>query len=328
VSAAPIIRRYRMHGVKIETSTSVAALSEALDGRLRYFSDPSGGEPDLRCEYQSVPNAEWSDTICAPQPGFRAIRRTPTLEVWYNPASDRLFAAYEGCMAFTWESTERTAHVRFAESEAGSTWRLSHPMFTLPLVDCMKRHGRYSLHAAALAVEGKGLLFPASSGSGKSTLTLALARAGWDFLSDDVSFLRQDTDELRLLAFPDDVDVTDETLRMFPEISHLLAEPTRPDWRKRQVPATEFFPTRIVDECAPAAVVFPRFAGTDSTRLERISEQAAFFELASNLIPTETAASQRHLDVIGLLIRRVPCYRMHTGRNLQELPELLGELLV
>ena len=316
-----------MYGVTIQVEAPTAPISAALHGRLGYFSASFVGLPDLRCEYECVPEGEWRDELCEPPSGFRLLRRSPTLGVWYEPTHDHLFAAYEGCMSFLWQPAEHLARVRFPEQEIGSTWRLSHPMFTLPLVDCLKRHGRYSFHAAALARDGKGLLFPAVSGSGKSTLTLALARAGFDFLTDDLPFLRWEGEELRVLAFPDEADITDDTLRLFPEVSHLLSQPLRPDWRKRQVPVPEFFPTRIVDECAPAAIVFPRYAGTESSTLTRISEQEAFFELASNVIPTETVTSQRHMDVIGALARRVPCYRMQTGRNFHQLADLLGELL-
>src|SRR5262245_3573357 len=60
--------------------------------------------------------------------------------------------------------------------EDGDLWTLSHPLFTLPLVEMLKRRGLYGLHAGGVCLHGRALLLPGTSGSGKTTLTLALAR--------------------------------------------------------------------------------------------------------------------------------------------------------
>ena len=85
-------------------------------------------------------------------------------------------------------------------------------MFTLPFIETMKRRGLYNLHAAGLCKGERALLLPGSSGSGKSTLTLALLRAGWGFISDDMVFLKQG--DSRVLAFPDEIDFTEKTARL------------------------------------------------------------------------------------------------------------------
>lgn len=44
------------------------------------------------------------------------------------------------------------------------------------------------LHCACVVKEGQGILLAGNSGSGKSTLAVAMARAGFDFLSDDWTY--------------------------------------------------------------------------------------------------------------------------------------------
>jgi hypothetical protein len=45
------------------------------------------------------------------------------------------------------------------------------------------------IHAACVALQGRGLLLCGDSGAGKSSLSFACARRGWTFVSDDASFL-------------------------------------------------------------------------------------------------------------------------------------------
>ena len=49
------------------------------------------------------------------------------------------------------------------------------------------------VHAAAVARDKAGLIFPASSSAGKTTLALRLVMDGWSFLSDDLAALEPDT---------------------------------------------------------------------------------------------------------------------------------------
>lgn len=45
------------------------------------------------------------------------------------------------------------------------------------------------VHAACVALDGRGILLCGDSGAGKSTLAYACARSGWTYVSDDASFL-------------------------------------------------------------------------------------------------------------------------------------------
>jgi hypothetical protein len=65
------------------------------------------------------------------------------------------------------------------------------------LADC----GEVALHAACLGRNGQALLLCGAPGAGKSTLTLALLRAGFDYLGDDVTLINQQG-EVRALPFP------------------------------------------------------------------------------------------------------------------------------
>jgi hypothetical protein len=327
MTPSPLVKQYLVHGVRIVTDVEHPEVSNALYYRLGAFETESTAPADFRFEYRCVSEATLAEVERPTGDTVRAIAQSEVSEVLYHPGEDVLYVSLAGRMKTYWDARRGVARVYFPQAELDHLWRLTHPMFTLPLVDALKRRGRYNVHAAGLSIHGKGLLFPGESGYGKTTLTLALLRAGFGFLSDDLMLLDPRGDRVHLLAFPDEIDVTENTARMFPELAPVLEAPSRPDWPKRQVRVAEIYGAGFVPECEPAAIIFPRVAHTDHTELEPMAPEEAFFELIASVTLTEQASSQAHLDAIGALLRQVPCYRMRTGRDLDTLPARLVELV-
>jgi hypothetical protein len=52
-----------------------------------------------------------------------------------------------------------------------------------------------AIHAACVAMAGEGVLLCGDSGAGKSTLSYACARAGWTYITDDASFLVNESND-------------------------------------------------------------------------------------------------------------------------------------
>jgi hypothetical protein len=327
VGSSTVVTRYLVQGVRVELRTPDEAVSEALHYRLRAFHTVYAEPPQYVFEYVSVTAAELERIEPPAGEHVRVLNRSEVSEVLYEPGTDLLYLSSRHRMKTLCQANAGLCRVFYPAAELTNLWRLTHPMFTLPFVDCLRRSGRYTVHAAGLCVDGKGLLFPGESGYGKTTLTLALLRAGYGFLSDDLVLLERAGERIRMLGFPDEIDVTEDTARMFPELAPVLELPARPDWPKRQVSAPEVYGADFVAACEPAAVVCPRIAYSDQTRLEPLSPQEAFFELVPSVHLTEQRASQAHLDLLGDLLRQVPCYRMHTGRDLAALPGHLAELI-
>ena len=323
----PAVQRYSIHGVEVAVSFDRPELAAALDARLRAFRrEATEAPPDLSFEYAVVPGAA-SHVFEEPPAAARRVYEPQVGEVLYDEPADRLLIDYEGRVRLVVEPALGRVRGTILEAEAGSLWLLTHPMFTLPLMELMKRRGRYVVHAACVAVDGRGLLLPGTSGSGKSTLSIALARAGFGFLGDDIVFLASEAAGLSVLAFPDEIDVTDQTAGFFPELRPLLERPPTPGWHKRQVWPERLWGAEIVGRCRPVALVFPRVAGRSDSVLAPMDPGEALLEVATNVLLTEPAATRAHLDAVGDLVRHASCYRLETGRDLDRVPALLRGLL-
>ncbi len=316
---------YSLHGLGLGV-TAAAPVAAALASRLEGLPATNGAAPhDFSFEVRAA-KSERAHALPRPRRG-RPVYDPPLGEVLYDPGEDLLYLEHGPRLKALCRPGRGQVVVSAFRPRAEEVWLLSHPLFTLPLTELAKRRGLFPLHAAGVARGGRALVLPGASGAGKSTLALALVRAGLDFLGDDTLFLARRPGGLRLLAFPDEVDVTAETLALLPELGHVAARPLPRGARKRRLRAEETYRARVAWDCAPAALVFPRVGGGAESRLLAVGAGEALLELVPNVLLTHAPSSQAHLDFLAQLAAASRCYRLETGRDLAAAARLLLGLL-
>ena len=75
------------------------------------------------------------------------------------------------------------------------------------------------IHAACVAIGGRGVLLCGDSGAGKSSLSYACARAGWQFISDDCSYLLHNEAGRQVLGDCHQLRFRPSAAELFPEIA-------------------------------------------------------------------------------------------------------------
>lgn len=75
------------------------------------------------------------------------------------------------------------------------------------------------IHAAGVALDGRGLLLCGDSGAGKSSIAYACARRGWTYISDDVSYLIRNSPTAKVIVGnPHLIRLRDSAPTLFPEL--------------------------------------------------------------------------------------------------------------
>jgi hypothetical protein len=76
------------------------------------------------------------------------------------------------------------------------------------------------IHAACVNLRGGGMLLWGPSGAGKTSLAYACAKRGWEFVTDDGSYLvRKSTGEPWIAGRPHDIRFRDTARSLFPELA-------------------------------------------------------------------------------------------------------------
>ena len=316
---------YGFHGLNLKVLSS-AAIATCLDARFQML--PSNGKcAETICfDFESVSNTK-EHRFGKPPGRAKTFYQLEGGDASYFEAEDQLYLCYDDRVRVLCNPCSGSACFSVLEPEIDNLWLASHLLFTICLVEILKRRGLYSLHAGGLSANGQCLLIPGSSGAGKSTLTVASLRANLDYMSDDMVFLICRPEGVRVLAFPEEVDVSDLTAGFFPELGFLLSAPKRRGWRKRQIHPIQVYGAKVAPEARPAAIVIPRIAEAERSVVTRMNPDEALLEMAPNVLLTEANSCRAHLDALRVLVTSTPCYRLETGRDFDQLSVRFRELL-
>lgn len=326
VEEVPVSERvYAIDGLAVSVSSDEPAVLEAMDLRLRDFRRACAPRhADLRFMFAS-------DDVDAAVPTGRGRPVYETLHgsLSYFPDSDLLRGQFSG-VRLTCDAGGGIALLQASRFTGRELYLATHPLATISLMELLERRRRFSLHAACVADgDGHGVLLAGPSGAGKSTLTMALARAGMSFLSDDVVFLDNDADRrtVRVLGFADAIGLTEHAAERIGGLRRLLDEPPADGFPKRLHRIEELFGADALPTCEPHAIVFPEVTRDPLSTIAPLDCGEALLRLVPDVLLTEPVSTQAHLGAIAGLLGQVRCYAMSTGADLDQAAALVQALV-
>lgn len=328
MSPAPALatqRSYDLHGVALALACDDPFVVRTVDDRLRAFA--VGGER------AAAPNALrvellQGETLTAPAGPGRAVYDTPYGELLYFSESDVIYGELAGVRMHC-AAGDGLVRIAAARLRGRDLYLATHPLLTIALMELLERRGRFAIHAGCLAQDGRGVLLAGPTGAGKSTLTIALARAGLGFLSDDVVFLGHDPGgAVRALGFSDTLGVTEQGAARFAELLPALDEPLTEGFPKRLVRIEEALPdVSVIESCEPRVLIFPRVATDEPSELTALDPRDAWLRLVPDVLLTQPAGTQSHLAALAAMLEQADTYELRSGADLDRAAQLVVQAL-
>ncbi|MFC1996050.1 hypothetical protein ACFLXI_00395 [Chloroflexota bacterium] len=202
-------------------------------------------------------------------------------------------------------------------------------LFMLSFLMLLRPHGRYGLHANAIANDDQGFLIIGPACSGKTTLTLVMIRSGWKFLSDDAIMLQATPDGIYAHALRRGLSCTPQTLARFPELKSSADEsPTISDGKKLLDIETRY-PDSYTPRITPKVLLFPEVTTGHTSRLFPLSDMQAIIALVEQSpgIMTDHVWVQKQMEVLKKLTGQALSYRLSLGDDIFNTPQKVISLL-
>jgi hypothetical protein len=187
----------------------------------------------------------------------------------------------------------------------------------LPILKAFLQHkGITTIHAGAVAFDDDAALLIGRGGSGKSTTALLCLEAGLDFLADDYcAFAGQTVYSLYSSA---KIHFADAARVDFVELQQ------NPDLEKGYTMLFPRFQNQLRRSAPIRALVLPSVGGR--LGFEKISPQTALLALAPSTV-FQLRDSGEVLSKLAVLVKRLPCFRLHLGDQPKAVPQALKGLL-
>lgn len=157
-----------------------------------------------------------------------------------------------------------------------------------------------ALHAACVAWNGRGVLLCGESGAGKSTLAYACARAGWEYISDDGSFLLEGRERC-VAGNCNLVRFRPSAAELFPELRNLEETPRAGGKPSIELPTAGLPYLRCRSTVPINKIVFLNRAAGSRTELLPFPEDTARFYMRQGIYATAEARAKHFAAIARLL---------------------------
>jgi hypothetical protein len=247
-------------------------------------------------------------------PANHSFRAQGHLLAIVSDAANYAVCDLETAFAFCWltpGAVQTSAWVRHFFLEAIAYCVLTHLYVT-------------GIHAGCIAKNGRGLLLSAPSGVGKSVLSLACARAGWTFVTDDVAYVVRDQGSRTVLGKPERMKFLPSAAELFPDIHWGdLAKDQKGD------PFVELRTNQMglltTNECPVDYLVFLKRSADGRPQLTSVRSDDAFARLVSELPVFEDTVHEAHRQSIRMLAQLETLELSYA--DLDDAVDLLNELV-
>ena len=182
------------------------------------------------------------------------------------------------------------------------------------------------VHAAVVEKNGLAAILPAPPGSGKSTLTASLIQEGWRLLSDELTLISLDTQQVS--PFPRPVSLKNESIDVIKNrYPNVIFGPISSDTTKGNVCHIKppLLSVKNQDDVCPVGwVIFPQYQAGATTEFVKFNKARALMDVAENSF-NYSRLGVSGFNVLKDIINKANCYKFRYSQ-LDEAIKIFSEL--
>jgi hypothetical protein len=173
------------------------------------------------------------------------------------------------------------------------------------------------VHAGAVGYLAGGVLLAGKGGSGKSNTALSCLNSSLSYLSDDYCILSlAPTPTLHSLYSTGKIHPAD--LQRLPFLATRMVNRERLDVEKALFFLYSEFSDKIATQLPLRAILIPQINGSGKTTIERTTSVAGLLAMAPSTMAQLPYAGSEVMEMLGELVRQVPCYYLNLSTDTQQ----------
>jgi len=277
----------------------------------------SSAVPDVQIKLGTLPSWHSSN-------GRRSLRYASSypgktgesdLQIWDVDNGEFLHVLYSDGVEF-WLDRELTT--LWAHWPTGSSSQDTQSYLVGPILGLLLRlRGIVCLHASAVSINDRAVVFVGSEGAGKSTTAAGFARRGYSVLSDDIVALVECGHEFQTLSAYPRVNLWPDSVKLLYGSEDALPQ-IMPDWDKRCLKVGEAEGTTFEERPLPVGAIYVlgQAAGASGEGVEIISQKTALMMLVENTYATNFLDAQqraKEFEVLSRVVATVPVRKINRG---------------
>jgi hypothetical protein len=281
---------------------------------LEFLSIPASGAGTTRFEMRIV--VDEPSLEAAERPHFRGLHHVVT-------------ATFGSSNVFVFDILRRklSASVSGAVARDYQFWKEKLVPITLGILGAAI--GLVPMHCACLESEGDGLLIAGISGTGKSTLSVALSQGGFNYVSDDWTYLSQHNGKFVAHGTSAPVKLLPDAVNHFRTLQSCHLQTSMNGELAYEVDIAETFGAQAEQGCEPRWLVFLERTSRPGGEFTPMSSAAARTYLNSSVerLPIQLSEAEATRRQIIEKVSQLPSWRFSYGGTPQFGTEQLREFI-
>ena len=308
----PLESHYWAAGVRLRITTNFEPILVAAQKFFEERIPPSHGEKE------EISLRFWvEDMLCS---------QTPRPKPYFRGLDHLVFGGFDGRSSFLLNLRDRCGIGRFTPEVASDGLLWETVVFPSLLTILGSSAGLTPLHCGCVAWKGSGLLLAGESGAGKSTLSLALAQAGFDFLSDDRTLIGEHQGRLLAWGLSREMKLRAESIAHFPFLRQIRPNDMDSPQDVLRFDTSKVWGLRHVRCCEPRWLVFLERQSQPAFSLTQMAPGEAVERLEKQLHREAPEVEERqHRTIEDLATGK--CYQLRYGGDPQMVAGALHSLV-
>ena len=192
-------------------------------------------------------------------------------------------------------------------------WSIANHPFAKAVFLWAQKHNFYMLHAAAIGIDGHGVLIVGRGGTGKSTLTCTCLADGYDFVSDDYCLLSAAGSRIVYPIYTN-VSLNPDSLSMLPAFKPFEILPMQGEKGAFTISETLIKPSLHLE-----AIILPQITENSEPAIKPDSSSKALGQLVySTTIQLGRFQETEFVKKLAQRLLGMPVYRFSLTKDLQK----------